>query len=308
MMFRKAILARLLMAALSLAAAQSPALAQSVTVEHPQGTTVIEGVPQTVMVADWAAYDNLTALGVPVAGVPSTAMPSYLADTVPAGTQRIGSLQEPDIEGIAAAAPDLVIVAARSRTAYPTLSGLVPTIDMSVDNARLVEGVKDNLATYGRIFGRQEQADALIAALDDKLAVAREAVKGKGRGLVVVTNAGRLGIYGTGSRVAWLHSAIGIPPVADQVDDRRDGGDGASFEYLLETNPDWLFVIDRDAAIGREGSARATLDNELIHQTRFWQNDRIIYLDPGAAYVTMHGYSGLMLLLDQVIEGYARAE
>ena len=294
----------LLTAALSVPVLVAPAVGQPFRIEHPQGTTTIEAVPETVMVTDWAAFDNLNALGVAVAGVPASVTPPYLAGKVPTDVQTIGSLQEPDVEAIAAAEPDLVIVASRSRTAYPTLSGLVPTIDMSVDNENLIEGVKANLTTYGEIFDREAQAIELIAALDAKLIEARAAAAGKGRGLVVITNAGRLGIYGTSSRVAWIHDAVGIPPVAERVDDRRDGGDGASFEYLLETNPDWLFVVDRDAAIGREGSARATLDNELIHGTNFWKANQIVYLDPAAAYVTMHGYSGLMLLLDQVIEGY----
>lgn len=306
-MSRPRIRLALLTAALSLPVFVAPALAQPFQIEHPQGTISIEAVPETVMVTDWAAFDNLNALGVEVAGVPASVTPPYLAGKVPADVQKIGSLQEPDVEGIAAAEPDLVIVAARSRTAYPVLSGLVPTIDMSVDNENLVEGVKANLVRYGEIFDRKAQAAELIAGLDAKLAEARTAAAGKGRGLVVITNAGRLGIYGTSSRVAWIHDAVGVPPVAERVDDRRDGGDGASFEYLLETNPDWLFVVDRDAAIGREGSARATLDNELIHGTNFWKENQMIYLDPAASYVTMHGYSGLMLLLDQVIEGFGPA-
>lgn len=283
------------------------ALAQSFEIEHQQGTTAIEAVPNTVMVADWAAFDNLEALGIEVSGVPSTAMPPYLASKLPADVQTIGSLQEPDIEGIVANDPDLVIVAARSRTAYPTLSGFVPTIDLSVDNENLIDGVKANLTTLGEIFDHESKAAELIAALDAKIEEARQAAEGKGTGLVIVTNAGNLGVYGPGSRVAWIYDALDIPSVFDAVDDSDHGGDAISFEYLLETNPDWLFVVDRDAGVGGEGAARALLDNELIHETSFWQNDHIVYLDPAAAYVTMHGYSGLILLLDQVIEGYGHA-
>lgn len=288
-------------AALSFATA---AMAQPFEIEHGQGTTTIEAVPQSVMVTDWAAFDNLNALGVEVSGVPASATPAYLAGQVPEGTATVGSLQEPDVEGIAAANPDLVIVAARSRTAYPTLSGIVPTIDMSVDNENLIDGVKANITTYGEIFDRQDRAAELNAALDAKVEEAREAAQGKGTGLVIVTNAGNLGVYGPGSRVAWIYDALGVPSVFDEVDDRDHGGDAISFEYLVETNPDWLFVVDRDAGVGGEGAARALLDNELIHETNFWRNDHIVYLDPAAAYVTMHGYGGLMLLLDQVIDGY----
>ncbi len=289
------------------AALSSAASAQPLSVEHQQGTTTIDGVPQTVMVADWAVFDNLAALGIEVSGVPSTAMPAYLAGKVPDGTLTIGSLQEPDVEGIVAAEPDLLILASRSRTAYPTLAGFLPTLDMTVDNADLIEGVKQNLATLGTLFDKSDAADDLIADLDARIAEARAAAADKGTGLVIVTNAGNLGVYGPGSRVAWIYDALAIPSVFDTVDDSDHGGDAISFEYLLETNPDWLFVVDRDAGIGGEGAARALLDNELIHRTSFWQKDRIVYLDPGAAYISMHGYGGLMLLLDQVIEGYRRA-
>ncbi|WP_185983901.1 siderophore ABC transporter substrate-binding protein [Aureimonas mangrovi] len=284
------------------------ASAQPIEIEHAQGTTTLDAVPQSVMVTDWAAFDNLDALGIEVIeGVPASATPPYLAGRVPADAQAIGSLQEPDIEGIAAADPDLVIVASRSRTSYPMLSGIAPTIDLTVDNHDLIAGVEANITRLGAIFDREERAGELVAALDAKVEEARAAAEGKGTGLVIVTNAGRLGVYGPGSRVAWIYDALGVPSVFDDVDDSDHGGDAISFEYLLETNPDWLFVVDRDAGVGGEGAARALLDNDLIHETGFWQNDRIIYLDPAAAYVTMHGYSGLMVLLDQVIAGYEDA-
>lgn len=305
-MFRPITLAILMSHALGGAFIGGAALADPVTVTHAQGEVVLNAVPQVVMVTDWAAFDNLTALGVPVAGIPNSALPPHLADKVTANMLKIGSLQEPDIEAIAAAAPDLVIIAARSRTSYPTLSGLAPTIDMSLDNADVVGGVKANLATLGKIFDREAKAAELSAALDAKVAQAQEAAKGKGNALVIVTNGSRIGIYGPQSRVSWIYNTVNVPSVFDNVDDRDHGGDAISFEYLLKTNPDWLFVVDRDAGVGNgSGAAQAMLDNELIHQTNFWKNGQIVYLDPAAAYVTMNGYDALNVLLDQVIAGFS---
>lgn len=281
------------------------AAANTVTVPHPQGETVIEGTPQTVMVTDWAAFDNLTALGVAVAGIPGGNVPGHLADKITDGMLKIGSLQEPDIEGIAAAKPDLVIIGGRSRTSYTTISSIAPTLDASVDNGALLDGVKASLITLGRIFKREARAGELVANLDAKVEEARAAAAGKGTGLVIVTNAGKMGIYGPKSRVSWIYNTLNVPSVFDKVDDRDHGGNAITFEYLLKTNPDWLFVIDRDAGVGNKGAARQLLDNDLVHQTSFWKNDRVVYLDPAASYVTMHGYDALMLLLDQVIAGYA---
>jgi iron complex transport system substrate-binding protein len=283
----------------------SLASAQDVVVTHPQGETTISGVPAKVLVSDWAAFDNLTALGVPVAGVPGSNAPAYLADDVAADALKIGSLQEPDFEGIAAAEADLYIVASRSRTAYPTAAEILPTIDMSVDNAALIAGVEANLTQLGEIFGKQAEAAELIATLDAKVAEVKAAAEGKGSALVLVTNAGNVGVYGPESRVSWIHNEIGIPSAMDNVEDGDHGGDTVSFEFILEANPEYLFVVDRDAGVGTGGNeaAAALLDNELVNQTTAAKEGHIVYLDAQPAYITMHGYSGLILLLDQVLAG-----
>jgi iron complex transport system substrate-binding protein len=293
-----------ILAALMTGAMSMTALAQDLNIAHAQGETTISGVPSKVLVSDWAAFDNLTALGISVAGVPGSNAPAYLADSVPADALKIGSLQEPDFEAIAASEADLYIVAARSRTAYPTAAEILPTIDLSVANTALIAGVEDNITKLGEIFAVPEKAAELNAALDAKVAEVKAAAEGKGTAMVLVTNAGNVGVYGPDSRVSWIHNEIGMVSPMAEVDDGDHGGDTVSFEFILEANPDWLFVIDRDAGVGTTtGAAAALLDNELVNQTKAAQNGHIVYLDPQAAYITMHGYSGLMLMLDQVLAG-----
>ena len=293
-----------ILAALVTSAMSVTAFAQDITITHPQGETSISGVPSKVLVSDWAAFDNLTALGIQVAGVPGSNAPAYLADSVAADALKIGSLQEPDFEGIAAAEADLYIVAARSRTAYPTASEILPTIDMSVTNTALIAGVEENITKLGEIFAVPEKASELNAALAAKVDEVKAAAEGKGTAMVLVTNAGNVGVYGPDSRVSWIHNEIGMVSPMAQVDDGDHGGDTVSFEFILEANPDWLFVVDRDAGVGTTtGAAAALLDNELVNQTKAAQEGHIVYLDPQAAYITMYGYSGLMLMLDQVLAG-----
>lgn len=295
-----------LLAAIAAVALATPtAFAQDIVVTHAQGETTLPGVPAKVLVQDWATYDNLHALGVTVAGVPSSNVPGYLADTVPADALQIGSLFEPDFEGIAASEADVYFVSARSAEAYTTAKDILPTIDMSLaDNADIIGGIKGNLTKLGDIFALSDKASELNAALDSKVAEVRDAAQGKGNALVLVTNAGNVGVYGPDSRVAWIHNQVGIPSAMADVEDGDHGGDGVSFEFILETNPDWLFVVDRDAGTGEStGAAAALLDNELVNQTKAAQAGHIVYLDPQASYITMHGYTGVMLLLDQVLAG-----
>ncbi len=280
------------------------AFAQEKIVSTPQGEVTLPGVPAKVLVQDWAAFDDLSALGIAVAGVPSSNAPTYLADQIPADAIQIGSLFEPDFEGIAAAEADVYFVAARSASAFETSKDIVPTIDLSVDNADIVEGVKANMIKLGEIFDMQDHAAALNDELDAKLAEVTAAAQGKGNALVLVTNAGKLGVYGPDSRVSWIYNNVGMPSALESVADGDHGGDAVSFEFLLEVNPDWVFVVDRDAGTGENaGSAEALLDNELFNQTTAAKEGQIVYLDPQASYISMHGYQGVMLLLDQVLEG-----
>lgn len=293
------------LAAATLVAMTGFAVAQEITVTHAQGETVLPGVPAKVLVQDWATFDNLQALGVPVAGVPASNAPSYLQSFVAADALLIGSLFEPDFEGIAASGSDVYFVSARSAEAYTTAKDIVPTIDMSLaDNSDIIGGIEGNLTKLGEIFGLQAKAAELNAALDARIAEVKAAAEGKGNALILVTNAGNVGVYGPDSRVAWIHNQLGIASAMADVEDGDHGGDGVSFEFILETNPDWLFVVDRDAGTGEStGAAAALLDNELVNQTKAAKAGHIVYLDPQAAYITMHGYSGVMLLLDQVLAG-----
>lgn len=284
-----------------------PAIAQEKAIVHAQGETTISGVPAKVLVQDWATFDNLAALDIAVAGVPSSNVPGYLADQVPADLLQLGSLFEPDFEGIAAAHADVYFVAARSAAAYATAKDIVPTIDLSVNNDAVIAGLEKNLTILGDIFDVQPKAAELIAALDAKVAAVKAAAAGKGNALVLVTNAGKLGVYGPDSRVSWIYNEVGIPSALAEVKDGDHGGDAVTFEFLLEVNPDWVFVVDRDAGTGENnGAAAALLDNELFNQTTAAQNGQIIYLDPQAAYITMNGYSAVSLMLDQVLAGFEK--
>jgi iron complex transport system substrate-binding protein len=287
--------------ALSLA---SLAIAQDKVITHPQGETTISGVPAKVLVQDWASFDNLVALGIDVAGVPSSNAPGYLKDSIPADALQLGSLFEPDFETIAASESDVYFVSGRSAAAYETAKDILPTVDLSVNNAAIVDGLKANLTTLGDIFDKQDKAAELIATVDAKVEAAKVAAEGKGTALVIVTNAGKLGVYGPDSRVSWVYNEVGMASALADVKDGDHGGDAVTFEFLLEVNPDWVFVVDRDAGTGENaGSAAALLDNELFNQTTAAKEGQIVYLDPQAAYITMNGYTAITLMLDQVLAG-----
>ena len=287
-------------AALSLALAV-PALAEPMTIKHSQGETQLDAAPAQVLILDINALDIADAMGAIPAGVLNSNLPDYLQKYA-TGTPAVGSIFEPDYEAIAASGADLMVVGTRSAATYPEMSKILPTVDLSLGDD-LFASVDRNIATLGQIFGKPDRAAEMIAELDAKVAHLNKVAPHSGTALILVTNGGKLGAYGPGSRVGWIHSKLGFAPVEDNIDDRFHGGDVISYEYILEKNPDWIFVIDRDAGVGEAGDgARAMLDNTLMARTKAVQTGHVVYLDPHAAYIAFGGYTALNRLLDQLTE------
>ena len=276
------------------------ALAEEVRIVHAKGETVLPGQPKKVVVFDLATIDTLDALGVEIAGVPNAKLPAYLSKYANDSYAKAGSLFEPDLEAINALEPDLVIVGGRSSAKYDAVAAIAPTIDLTVDQANFVASAKKNVETLAKLFGKEAEAAQKLAALDETIAKTRESAANAGKGLIVLTTGGKMSAYGPGSRFGVLYSDYGVTPAREDLK-TSNHGHAASFELILETNPDWLFVIDRDAAVGREGqSAAQYLDNELVAQTTAWKNKQVVYLNPANWYLIGGGLQAMQQNAEQI--------
>lgn len=287
--------------ALITATLAQPVYAQSVTVDTFVGTVEIAAQPDNIAVFDIAAFDTLNALGVSVEGLVRPVFLEYL-ETAAKDTVPVGSLFEPDFEAVFALKPDLVIAGGRSSGQVSELSRIAPTIDMTIGEDTVADGLA-RLASYGVLFDKQAQAAELAAGFDSKLSDVRAAVAGQGSALIVMTNGPKVSAYGTGGRFGWLHDALNLPEAVESVE-QNTHGEAISFEFIREANPDILLVVDRLAAVGQDGdSARTTLDNALVHETRAWQTGRVIYLSPAPIYISGGGIQSMTVTLDEILAG-----
>lgn len=291
---------RMITAAAALVLSASWATAEPMTIRHAQGQTELAAAPAKVLILDINALDIADAMGAAPTGVVNGHLPDYLQKYAGPEFPKMGTLFEPDYEAVAASGADLMIVGTRSAKTYPEMSGILPTVDLSL-GPDLFAAVDTNITTIGQIFAMPDKAAQMVAELDGKVAHLKSIAPKAGTALILVTNGGKLGAYGPTSRVGWIHSELGFAPLEENIDDRFHGGDVISFEYILEKDPDWLFVIDRDAAVEDAGAgAKATLDNALMAQTKAVKQGNVVYLDAHAAYVAFGGYSALNRLLDQL--------
>ncbi len=125
---------------------------------------------------------------------------------------------------------------------------------------------------------------------------------------MILTSGGKISAYGPGSRFGVLHDSFGVEPAAPDLS-VGNHGQPVSSEFILETNPDWLFVLDRDAAIGREGtSAKQLLDNELVRQTNARKNDQVVYLNAQNWYLVGGGLGALHNTIQQLSAAFDKAK
>ncbi|MGY1724947.1 siderophore ABC transporter substrate-binding protein [Blastococcus sp. SYSU DS0533] len=274
--------------------------ASEVTVTHAQGETTVPVDPGTVVVFDVGALATLDSLDVPVEGVPEAAYPESLEKYAGDEYTKVGSLFEPDYEAVNALEPDLIIVGGRSAAVYPELSEIAPTIDLTVDNSNFLESFEARVTTLAEVFGEEDAVAERLAALDERIAEVKAAAADAGTGLFVMTNAGELAAYGPDTRFGMVYDELGVTP-ADEALTAADHGDAISFEYLAEKNPDMLFVLDRDAAIGQSGTAAAqVLDNELVRSTGAAQDDAIHYLDSAVWYIAPTGLPSVEQMVEEI--------
>lgn len=270
-------------------------------IEHASGTTEVVQNPQRVFVLDMALIDTLDALNVKITGVPGWKMPEGLSKYESPEYVKAGSVFEPNYEAINAAAPDLILISGRTHDKYAKLSQIAPTIDLTVDFAHYYDSVENNARILGRIFGRQQEVEQRITRLNASLAKLHKLGEKAGTAAVVLTTGGKMSTFGAGSRFGAFFAEYGFKPADTQLKPSIHG-QAISYEYLLKTNPDWLFVVDRDMAIGntRAQPAQRLLDNPLVAQTKAWKEKHVVYLNPTLQYVTNGSIRAEQAVVDEV--------
>ena len=289
------------------AAAEVPA--GSVKVQTAHGQAVVPQNPERVAVYDLGAVDTLSKLGVKIGASVDAQRLAYL-DAPLKDAVKAGTLFEPNYEALNAYNPQLIVIGSRMAKdkVSDELAKLAPTIDMTAQTDNMKESAKARIDAYGRIFGKQAEADALKAEIDKTFADAKAAAQGKGKGLVILVNAGKLSAFGPDSRLGgWIHRDIGVP-AADEAIKEGSHGQPVSFEYIKEKNPDWLFVLDRSAAIGEEGqAAREVLNNPLVAQSTAWKKGQVVYLPP-ETYLAAGGAQELLNAGNLLKDAFSQAK
>ena len=279
--------------------------AQATPLKTAQGDVEIAKVPERIAVYDIGALDTLVALGLgdKIVGIPSE---KFAADFATPNAKEVGTLFEPDLEALNAAKPDLIIVASRSAGKLDEVKAVAQAVDLSVPGDNAYQEGLARLESLGAVFGKEAEAKKTA----DELNALRDAVKAesadKGKVLAVLVNGPKIALYGPDSRAGWLQKELGLQLVHNEKMSGRHG-DPVSFEYIAQENPDWIYALDRLAAIGEDGaSAKQTLDNELVHGTTAWKKGQVIYPQTKNVYIDIGGPTALRATLEELKTAFAK--
>ena len=169
---------------------------------------------------------------------------------------------------------------------------LAPVVYLATDSELgVVESVRKNASTIASIFGLEDKVDQLMADFDARIQALAEFAAGK-TAIVGMCTSGSFNVLGNDGRCSILGREIGFDNIGVDADiDTSTHGNEASFEFIVDKNPDYIFVLDRDAAIGTDGAqlAQEIMENELVMGTDAYQNGSIVYLAHPAVWYTAEG-------------------
>ena len=234
----------------------------TVTVTDNHGEQTVPAEIDTVVATDNRSFEMLDQWGIKLAAAPKAIIPFTVSDYKDnPDVQDIGNHREPNLEIVAAADPDLIVTGQRFDKYYDDLKKLAPNsaiVDFEPREGKpLDEELKRHAKGMGTVFGKEKEADQLIADFDKALERAREAYNPNVKVMALNSSGGTLGYIAptVGRTFGPLFDLIGMKP-ALEVDKASDDhqGDEISAESIAKANPDFIMVLDRDAGTSVRGT------------------------------------------------------
>lgn len=274
----------------------------TITVSHKYGETKIVVNPARTVVLDIGALETMKELGIRPTGVPKKFLPDYLSDySEDSAISDVGSVIEPDFEAISALKPNLIFISTRQERFFEELNEIAPTVFVGTDNKNYLTSFETNVKMIADIFSKEELAGAKLDSLKQKIEEARAKFSNDpNKALFLIYNNGKFSAFGKGSRFGFIHDVLGIKPVLD-LDDESVHGQRVSNELIAEANPDYLFIVDRNAVVLGKVANRQEVENKLIKMTNAYKNGKTFYLDPNVWFISGGGLTSINLMVDDIV-------
>ncbi|CAD2079135.1 periplasmic-binding protein [Jeotgalicoccus coquinae] len=293
--------------------------------EEGQGTQIDETVElpknsDKVVIFDLGVASTFAALGLEenIMGLPkgenNASLGSTISDVYESEEDyvNLGGLKEPDYEALAALDPEIIMIHGRQSNSNVVgeLEKAAPNaeiIHVAADNSSYFEDVKEMTMFIGEMYDVQDKAQELVDDLDSKLAEVNEKVAASELPMLFVqTNGGNLSFHGVGGRYDFLYNDFGFTSAGEQEESEEatDGhGNEISFEFIAETNPGLILLMDRGAAVSEgEATSSDVLENEVTSGVDAIEEDNVYELNPQNWYLNAGGYLTALAQVEEINE------
>lgn len=280
--------------------AEKPA---QIKISHKLGEAVLSAKPKKVVVFDYGTLDSLDKMDIEIAGLPKSSIPAHLAKYKDDKYLDLGTLFEPNFEKIHEIKPDVIFISGRQSKAYEELNKIAPTIYVNIEDGKYMESFKNNLEILGKVFNKEEMVKEEIEKVNEAINIVNKKVSKSGnKALMTLVNEGALSVYGKDSRFSLIYNELGFP-LADENIENSTHGQKISFEYIVEKNPDYMFVVDRGAVVaGGNKSMNKVLENDLIKTTLAYKDSKIISLNAEYWYISPGGLGATIEMIKEIEE------
>src|SRR5699024_5943534 len=186
-------------------------------------------------------------------------MPATIDYRDDASSIDLGNHREADLQPVVATEPTLSSNRQRLSQDYHALPRHPPDARVPepapADEAAVADGLKRQVAVLGQVFEKEAEAEQLGADLDAAMERVSAAYNGSDTLMAVNVSGGEIGYLAptVGRALGWTFDAFDFVP-ALEVDGASDDhqGDDISVEAIADSNPDWILVMDRDAAVSAD--------------------------------------------------------
>ena len=262
--------------------------ASSVTIDANDGAVEINLPVTRAASLDNRTFEVLQQWDVELVAAPKKLIPSTITAFNGEGVADVGMHREPNLEALVAAEPDLIISGQRFTKFDSQIKELAPDVplinleprDGQPFDKELIRQVTD----LGEIFGKQAEAKKLVDDFNASIERAKNAYDGTSTVMAVDVSGGNIGYVAPGKGRTWgpVFDLLDLKP-ALEIEGATDShtGDDISVEAIAESNPAWMLVLDRDAAITKDGSntpAETVInDNAALQNVAALQNKHLVY-------------------------------
>ena len=264
--------------------------ATTVTVEDNHGKHEISLPAASVVATDNRTFQTLSDWGIELKAAARALMPATNPYKTDESIIDLGNHNEPDLDAVVVAEPDLIITGQRFAQYYKDLAELAPDATLIELDPRDGEPfdaeLKRQVTVLGEIFSKQDEAKKLVDDFDAAIERAKAAYDEADSVMAVNTSGGTIGYIAptVGRTLGPIFDLLELTP-ALEVDDATDDhqGDEISVEAIAKSNPSWILVMDRDAAVAADDAnyvqaAEILVGSEALASVDAIKNEQVVYM------------------------------